>query len=71
MIKTTGVRIQERNTILTSMNTDGRWSMDNLPEFFKPMRHVFEDDAFSKMSIQLQDVLYIITPIYGEQEATC
>jgi hypothetical protein len=65
-MNTTGVRIQERNTILTSMDTDGDFRMDDLPEFFKPLRHVFEDDAFSKMSIQLQDVLYIITPIYGE-----
>lgn len=62
------VLIQERNSIMRSMNTDVRYDIDKLPDFFKPLRYIFEDNAFTKMNIQISDVLYIIIPTYIEAE---
>ncbi len=56
------VLIQERNSVMKSMNVDKEYRLDDVPDFFKPLRSIFEDSAFTKLSIQLQDVLYIIYP---------
>lgn len=56
------VQITEHNSVMKSMNTQVEYESDNLPEWFKPLQPIIEDETFSSMHISLgKDVHYFIT----------
>lgn len=56
------VVIEERNDIVTHNNTTVEYSTDALPHWFVGLRFVLEDADFTGMTIDIQDVHYVIRP---------
>jgi hypothetical protein len=53
------IQISERS-IASIFNTDVEYQSNELPTWFQPLRYVFEDEGFTKMTIQIADVRYTI-----------
>lgn len=58
------VQIKERcETAPTAFNTDATYDIDSLPDWFKPLRYIFEDNAFVSLKVKIRDVSYTIVPV--------
>jgi hypothetical protein len=55
------IRIEEDDLTSPSTSTIQQYSSHMLPEWFQPLRPFLEDGAFSAMTIQLQQVRYLLS----------
>jgi len=61
------VRIQETNEIASMFNTSVEYPSNELPDWFKPLRYIVEDESFTNMTIAIRDVHYLISLVDTEQ----
>jgi len=63
------VRIQEENKPESSLfDTTVEYDSDDLPEWFKPLQPIVEDDTFTSMTINLGDRTFYHISIVDKKE---
>ena len=68
MSKVRRIRIQETNETASMFDTTVEYPSDTLPNWFKPLQSIVEDDGFTNMTIAIKDVHYLISLADGDAD---